>query len=89
MALRSLPLTLLLLLFLRALFAVFIFWCLPPPSLLSVRSPSDMLSMCVVTGSLSVMATAPSCCSSVTGVAEGVNMEMVEGEVGLSPEGVV
>ena len=92
MAFRSLPLTLLLLLFLRPLLVALVFTrpfsLLLLPSLLSVASPSDTLSICVVIGSLSAAVVAPSCCSSDTGVAEGVVMETVDGEVGLSSAGV-
>lgn len=89
MALRSLPLTLLLLLFLLPLF-VFIkpFSLLLLPSFLSVGSPSDTLSICVVIGSLSATTAIWLCCSSVTGVAEGVVMETVDGEVGLRLDAV-
>lgn len=89
MAFRSLPLTLVLLLFFPPLL-VFIrpFSLLLPPSLLSVGSPSDKLSICVVIGSLSAATTALFSCSSVMGVAAGVIMETVDGEMGLRLAGV-
>ncbi len=94
MAFRSLPLTLLLLLFLLRPFAALVFIrpfsLLLPRSLLSVGSPSDTLSICAVIGSLSVAATvAPPCCSSAMGEQQGVIMETVDGEVGLRLAGVV